>query len=90
MPVQSLIRELTEELGIRVCTKDCIPTGFAESGAGDSAGRLVILLYTIANWDGEPEALEGGEVGWFTRAEALALPKPPLDLILAEQLFQNR
>lgn len=90
MPVQSLVRELAEELGIAVREEDCIPAGFAESDSGSGGARLVILLYTISIWQGEPQALEGGAVGWFTPAESRALPKPPLDHALAARLFQNR
>jgi 8-oxo-dGTP diphosphatase len=90
MPVQSLVRELAEELGITVREADCIPAGFAESPAGAEGAQLVILLYTIAAWQGEPQALEGGAVGWFTPDDSCALPKPPLDQALAAQLFQNR
>ncbi len=90
MPVQSLCRELAEELGISVRAEACRPVGFAESGASADGPALVILLYTVAGWDGEPRALEGGEADWFTPAEALALSKPPLDVHLASRLFDNR
>jgi 8-oxo-dGTP diphosphatase len=33
--------------------------------------------------------LEGGDVGWFTPNEIAGLAKPPLDIALAERLFQN-
>lgn len=89
MPVYSLCRELAEELGIVVTTDACATVAFAES-ASDGGGRaIVILLYSLHDWEGEPRALEGGAVGWFTPAEVLALPKPPLDIVLARQLFQN-
>ena len=88
-PVESLLRELTEELGITCAPDKPAPVAFAESGDADAPPHIVILLYTITDWDGDPEALEGGEVGWFTPDEVLALPKPPLDVSLARQLFQN-
>lgn len=90
MPVESLIRELAEELGIVVQTKDCVPVGFAEGGSAKDGGALVILLYTLREWQGDPQALEGGAVGWFSPSAVLNLPKPPLDIVLAERLFQNR
>jgi len=90
MPVQSLVRELAEELGIRCSEEACVPTTFAQSGGGERALPIVILLYTVGAWEGEPQALEGGAVGWFTAEAVLALPKPPLDILLAGQLFQNR
>lgn len=90
MPLESLLRELAEELGIHCHADACAPCGFAEGGPDGSGRAIVILLYTVTGWDGEAAALEGGAIGWFTADEALALPKPPLDIRLAQQLFQNR
>lgn len=90
MPLQTLVRELAEELGIACDPAVCGPAGFTESVADRGQPGLVILLYTCTAWEGEPRALEGGAVDWFTPAEALALPKPPLDIRLAEALFANR
>ena len=87
--VSRQVRELEEELGISCRSSDCTPAGFAEGGATVNAQALVILLYTVSVWQGEPQSLEGGAVGWFTPDEVLALPKPPLDVMLAERLFQN-
>lgn len=89
MPKESLVRELGEELGISCAAVDLMPCGFAESASNSNASPLVILLYTLAVWEGEPKALEGGAVGWFMPAEVLALPKPPLDVELAARLFAN-
>lgn len=89
MPVEALRRELAEELGILCPAEACVPAGFAESGGDAEPSRIVLLLYTIGMWQGEPCALEGGAVGWFTPGEVLALPKPPLDIALAARLFQN-
>jgi 8-oxo-dGTP diphosphatase len=90
IPPQSLIRELQEELGIRCDPASLAPAGFAETAVPEAGRQIVILLYTVTGWSGEPAALEGGAVGWFTPVEALALPMPPLDVMLAAQLFQNR
>ncbi|MFM7350608.1 MAG: (deoxy)nucleoside triphosphate pyrophosphohydrolase [Erythrobacter sp.] len=90
MPAQSLVRELAEELGIHCRPEDCVPAGFAESAGAEQDRALVILLYTLAAWEGEPHALEGGMTGWFTPDEVLALDKPPLDVALAARLFRNR
>jgi len=88
MPIESLVRELTEELGI-VCHADaCVPAIFAETTPETEAQAIVILLYKVSRWEGIPAALEGGEIGWFTRPEVLALDKPPLDVSLAQSLFQ--
>lgn len=89
MPTESLIRELGEELGIACHAAACIPIAFAETKAATEGQAIVILLYKVADWDGTPEALEGGAVDWFTPQEVLALAKPPLDISLAQALFQN-
>ena len=90
IPSQSLIRELHEELGIRCDPERIAPAGFAQTGAEQAGEQIVILLYTVSGWHGEPAALEGGAVGWFTPPEVLALEMPPLDVRLAARLFQNR
>ena len=90
IPTESLVRELAEELGIACDPLSLAPAAFAETAPGTATPAMVILLYTIERWDGEPRALEGGEVGWFTPQEIAGLPKPPLDIALAERLFQNR
>lgn len=85
-PVNALIRELSEELGIVINAADCEPVGFAEDVFAADQRSIVILLYRIANWSGEPRALEGGSVAWFDSAGIAALDKPPLDKVLAGQL----
>ena len=87
IPVKALIRELDEELGITVLAGDCEPVGFAEDRAFDAPNPVVILLYKIARWNGEPRALEGEGIGWFSPAQVDSLAKPPLDRVLAQQLF---
>jgi 8-oxo-dGTP diphosphatase len=90
MPQESLIRELAEELGIRCDRSSCTPVAFAETAPTGQGRAIVILLYIVRRWHGEPAALEGGEIGWFTPAEITGLAKPPLDVQLAQALFQNR
>jgi 8-oxo-dGTP diphosphatase len=89
MPVQSLARELEEELGVRCEAGAIAPLAFAETPPSGDGPPIVILLYSVNRWQGEPKALEGGAIGWFTPDEVMALPKPPLDVSLARQLFQN-
>lgn len=85
-PVNALIRELSEELGVAIDPGDCFPAGFAEEAGEHRAVPIVILLYTIAAWRGEPRALEGGRVAWFAPERIASLAKPPLDEVLARQL----
>jgi 8-oxo-dGTP diphosphatase len=87
VPVESLIRELAEELGISVLSEDCEPLIFAEESLGESDRPIVILLYKIRIFTGEPQALEGGAIGWFKPSRAALLEKPPLDARLCERLW---
>ncbi len=86
-PENALIREIIEELGVRLD-----PQQFAyvcsASGPGAAANsEIVISLYTTQVWQGSPLALEGGELGWFTAQDIIELEKPPIDAVLARQLF---
>lgn len=89
-PAECLVRELREELGIILRAIDLEPAGFAEEGEAGTKLPIVILLYKVRSWDGEPHALEGGEIGWFAPGRIARLAKPPLDSLLAARLFAGR
>lgn len=82
---EALVRELAEELGITADPAALAPVGFADDEAAGEAAKIVILLYTLGAWIGEPGHEEGGLSGWFTPAEAAELPLAPLDRILLAQ-----
>lgn len=90
-PANALVREVDEELGITLDAASIMPALFAEEPIEVGKTQIVILLYTFAGWGGQepaqPMAMEGGAVGWFTPAEIEMLDKPPLDILLARQLF---
>lgn len=85
-PALALIREAREELGIELEAAHLQPLAFADGTGGHSGSGIVILLYKSTSWSGDPQSLEGGEVGWFTLAQLDLLPKPPLDNELARML----
>jgi 8-oxo-dGTP diphosphatase len=86
-PKEALCRELAEELDIVIEPPACEPLFFAEQGADERQPAIVILLYNIARWTGDPRAVEGGEIDWFTPGQIRDLQKPPLDSQLVERLF---
>lgn len=88
-PADALVREIAEELGIAIHPVALRPAGFAQETVDIRRAPIVILLYTCRHWQGVPQALEGGAIGWFTSAEVAALDKPPLDIALAGALFEN-
>ncbi|MEL6416433.1 MAG: (deoxy)nucleoside triphosphate pyrophosphohydrolase [Pseudomonadota bacterium] len=87
MPQEALIRELAEELGIAVDPVSIVPLTFAQVDAEFDQPAIVILLYKVTHWDGEPQALEGGAVDWLDPITIGGLPKPPLDSELCARLF---
>lgn len=87
-PVNALIRELVEELGVTVGAAALRPKAFAQSKVSPDRTSVVILLYTLSEWLGEPRALEhGATIAWWTPTEISSLPRPPLDVALCRSLF---
>ena len=87
-PVSALVRELYEELGITAEPASMQPLAFAQEPGKAGAGAVVILLYNLADWRGEPCALEdGAAIGWFTPEDIAGLDRPPLDGALCAQIF---
>ena len=89
IPKEALCRELAEELGIEVLARDCEPLFFAETERETAGPAIVIVLYKIERWTGEPRALEGESVRWFAPREMAQLDKPPLDSLLLARLFAS-
>lgn len=76
-PEAALVRELREELGIDVPEAALRPACFAGAPLGDR--RLLLLLYMVERWTGEPVALEADALAWVSTAELRSLPMPPAD-----------
>lgn len=80
----ALIREIEEELTIRLDPAALAPLSFAAI-----AGQPhVVLLYSCRQWHGSVACQEGGDAGWFTADQLDALDLPPLDRPLA-RVVQN-
>jgi len=83
----ALKRELNEELGIVAEEIKRIPVAQAEGSTFDGQGLIQIVLFRCERWSGEPYSIEGGTVQWFEKDEIFTVPKPPLDVVLAQQLL---
>ncbi len=87
-PGNALIRELREELGITAKVADLRPAVFAETLADGAGEGIVILLYTLSEWEGMPQALEdGARIAWLLPEEINVLARPPLDISLCAAMF---
>lgn len=86
-PRQALIRELAEELEITVEAAELEPAGFADEGQDGQGRPLVILLYMLRRFEGQPRSAEGAQIAWHTPQNLRQLSLPPLDRFLATRLF---
>lgn len=76
-PEAALIRELEEELGIKVECDSLAPSCFASAPNGDR--HMILLLYLCRAWRGEPRALEAAALKWVRPPQMRALAMPPAD-----------
>ena len=83
---QALIREIAEELAIRLEGDALGLLGHRHQGADDGERALVLFLYNAPQWAGHPCGLEGQRWGWFEPAGAASLPLAPLDRQLLQLL----
>jgi 8-oxo-dGTP diphosphatase len=83
-PEAALVRELHEELGIEVATKDLSPIAFASHAYEDF--HLLMPVWATRNWRGTPQSKEGQALAWAD-VEALDIyPMPPADIPLIDTL----
>ena len=84
IPEQALIRELKEELQIKVTRQDLKPVGFVSHAYEEF--HLLMLLYGCTRWYGKLQATEHSGLKW-TYVDALSrLPMPPADAPLLKPL----
>lgn len=83
-PEQALARELDEELAITVDPSDAAPATFASQAEGDR--HLLLLLYVVRRWTGEPCARAATALAWHRLGEVARLAMPPADLPLVTAL----
>jgi len=83
-PEQTLIRELNEELGIRV-KEDCLAP-FAFASHGYEGFHLLMPLYLCRRWDGIVVAREQQNLAWVKPKQMGEYPMPPADVPLVAQL----
>jgi 8-oxo-dGTP diphosphatase len=76
-PEETLIREVLEELGVKI-EKACIsPLAFASHSYPDF--HLLMPLYFCRRWTGIPRGLEGQKLAWVRGAKLKDYPMPPAD-----------
>jgi 8-oxo-dGTP diphosphatase len=83
-PEIALIRELDEELGIVVKQACLAPFVFASHTY--ETFHLLMPLYLIRRWEGEPEAREHMSLKWVSPLKLRDYPMPPADVPLVAWL----
>lgn len=86
-PVDALIRELREELGIEADFSSCTPVTFSWLGGSDKP--VVLLLFRVSRWSGDPVALHADAIRWVAADMLPSLAMPELDLPLAAAIAQR-
>lgn len=86
-----LIREIEEELGIRIAAEALDWVASAEEPVEMSGARapIVISLYTCRQWQGEPQLLDAAQLAWVAPGDLPALDMPPLDVTLTQALLHR-
>jgi len=83
-PEDALIRELREELGIEVKRACLAPFVFASHTY--ETFHLLMPLFLIRRWEGEPESLEHKALKWVRPNDMRDYLMPPADLPLVAWL----
>lgn len=81
----ALVRELHEELGLRMAERDLEPFTFASHAY--ETFRLLMPLFLARRWEGEIEAREGQQLAWVSADEIRRYPAPEADLPLIEHFI---
>lgn len=83
-PEAALVRELAEELDIVVAPADLSSLTFASHAYDDF--HLLMPLYLITKWQGEPSPHEGQALTWVALGDLRDYDMPPADAPLIPML----
>ncbi|MFD0986191.1 8-oxo-dGTP diphosphatase MutT [Methyloligella solikamskensis] len=84
VPEAALLRELEEELGIRVAEQDIEPLTFVSHAY--ETFHLLMPVYLCRRWEGEAQALEGQDLAWVWPETLSDYAMPPADEPLKTRL----
>lgn len=83
-PEQALIRELDEELGVRVSAPVLTPLTFASHAYAEF--HLLMPVYACRHWQGDMTANEGQALAWVSPEALSTYAMPPADEPLKDTL----
>ena len=76
-PEEALVRELEEELGVRVKHENLVPLTFVSHSYREF--HLLMPLYLCEAWEGNVAAEEGQELAWVRPDQLVDYAMPPAD-----------
>ncbi|KFN51273.1 Nudix family hydrolase [Arenimonas composti] len=74
-PAQALVREIEEELGIRVLAAEpliAVPQAYPDK-------RIVLDVFEVTAWEGQPRGRERQALAWSPLEQLASYPMPPAD-----------
>ncbi|MFT3729225.1 MAG: (deoxy)nucleoside triphosphate pyrophosphohydrolase [Terricaulis sp.] len=86
-PEDALIRELKEELDVTVAPDALEPYAFASHAYADF--HLLMPLYVITRWTGEPKPHDAQALAWARPQELRNYAMPPADVVLVDRLLER-
>lgn len=86
-PEFALTRELFEELGVESRETCFTPIAFASHSYDDF--HLLMPLYALRMWEGEPQSKEGQALKWVYPKDLYDIAMPPADIPLISQLIDR-
>lgn len=84
-PPDALVREIHEELGVRIAVGDIYAVGHHVYPVKE----VVLLVYEAQVVEGEPACLGVADFRWMSRAEVAELPFPPADAPVVDRLRRD-
>ena len=81
---RAAVREMEEELGVRIAEEDLQPFTFISIEYEEFF--LIMLLYIVKKWEGSPQSLEGQAFAWVAIEDLTKYPVPPADEPIIKQL----
>jgi 8-oxo-dGTP diphosphatase len=84
-PQGALVRELREELGLRVAERDLETFAFASHAY--ETFHLLMPVFMARRWEGELEPREGQQLAWVSADEIARYPAPEADLPVFERFI---
>ncbi|MGH6925212.1 MAG: 8-oxo-dGTP diphosphatase MutT [Propylenella sp.] len=83
-PEATIIRELREELSVKV-TESCLaPLTFSSHDYGEF--HILLPLFVCRRWEGSPQPREAQEIKWVRAKRLREFPMPPADEPLISHL----